>query len=132
MTSTGTAIRWSARIVLLVAIAGGAPALAQGHGATGGNGCYFGECGGGAPPPERVPQRVPTETFRNFPNTYVEGDGYKVWTGTSLDFCKSQCESDGSCRMFEFYWPKQKCNLYRHTRFSGQAPDAQVGIKIGQ
>jgi hypothetical protein len=77
--------------------------------------------------PPTVQQWAPT--IRRYTNTYVEGEGYRVVTSSSYAACERLCAGDSSCRMLEFHKPDAKCNLYNHTRTSGSATTADVGIK---
>ena len=85
--------------------------------------------------PEPVAAK-PVERIERLSGHYVEGPGYVTYfhqqtagyAGTYPE-CERNCLADARCRMIEFYKPLRKCHLYDHTRHSGKAPSADVGLK---
>ena len=71
-----------------------------------------------------------TGDFRKLTRHYVEGEGYDTTLESSYDACSRRCLNEDRCRMFEFYKPKRKCNLFDHTRARKTSDaDAEVAIK---
>jgi PAN domain len=63
------------------------------------------------------------------PETYVQGEGYKILRETSPPMCRQACLADIRCSMFEFYKPNATCGLFDHTRTAGASRQAEVGLK---
>lgn len=62
---------------------------------------------------------------------WVEGPGYKVvWDMGPRTLCEAACRADPRCAMFEYWKPRQKCNLYDHTRIKGPSAQSDVGLRI--
>lgn len=72
----------------------------------------------------------PAPSLRKLTRHYVKGEGYDTTLNSSWAECSARCLNDGRCRMLEFYKPKQKCNLFDHTRtLKSDDNDADIGIK---
>ena len=77
------------------------------------------------------PWKQPQEAnLRRLSDSYVIGEGYDTFTRSNVAECETVCKDDASCKMFEFFKPERKCNLYSHrsTRYAS-GNTAIVGVK---